>query len=63
MPAKPPHPLLSPSPPAFNIFQHQGLFAQERACERSATLITQRGSCGSETGPADLHQGHICLKW
>ena len=23
---QPPHPLLSPSPPAFNLFQHQGLF-------------------------------------
>ena len=26
MAIKPSHPLLSPSPPAFNIFQHQGLF-------------------------------------
>ena len=23
---QPPHPLLSPSPPAFNLSQHQGLF-------------------------------------
>ena len=23
---QPSHPLLSPSPPAFNLFQHQGLF-------------------------------------
>ena len=23
---QPPHPLSSPSPPAFNLFQHQGLF-------------------------------------
>ena len=23
---QPPHPLLSPSPPALNLYQHQGLF-------------------------------------
>ena len=26
MPIQPSHPLSSPSPPAFNLFQHQGLF-------------------------------------
>ena len=28
MPIQPSHPLSSPSPPAFNLFQHQGLFQE-----------------------------------
>ena len=31
---QPSHPLLSPSPPAFNLCQHQGLFKESKLCSR-----------------------------
>ena len=31
---QPPHPLLSPSPPTFNLSQHQGLFHESALCIR-----------------------------
>ena len=31
---QPSHPLSSPSPPVFNLSQHQGLFQQQRTCRQ-----------------------------
>ena len=33
------HPLLSPSPPTFNLFQHQGLYIQRRQWQPSPVLL------------------------
>ena len=36
---KPSHPLLSPSPPAFNLFQHQGLFQWVSSLHQVAKVL------------------------
>ena len=36
---QPSHPLSSPSPPAFNLFQHQGLFQWVSSSDRVAKLL------------------------
>ena len=36
---QPSHPLLSPSPPAFNLFQHQGLFQWVRSSNQVAKVL------------------------
>ena len=36
---QPSHPLSSPSPPAFNIFQHQGLFQQVNSSHLVAKVL------------------------
>ena len=36
---QPSHPLLSPSPPAFNLFQHQGLFQRVSSLHQVAKVL------------------------
>ena len=36
---QPSHPLLSPSPPAFNLFQHQGLFKWVSSLHQGAKVL------------------------
>ena len=36
---QPSHPLLSPSPPAFNLPQHQGLFQRVRSSHQVAKIL------------------------
>ena len=36
---QPPHPLLSPSPPAFNLSQHQGLFQRVSSTHQVAKVL------------------------
>ena len=36
---QPPHPLLSPSPPTFNLFQHQGLFKWVSSSHQVAKVL------------------------
>ena len=37
---QPPHPLLSPSPPAFNLSQHQGLFQWVSSLHQAAKVLS-----------------------
>ena len=39
MPSKPPHPLLSPSPPVLNLSQHQGLFQWVSSSHQVAKVL------------------------
>ena len=39
MPSKPPHPLSSPSPPAFTLSQHQGLFQWASSLHQVAKVL------------------------
>ena len=39
---QPPHPLLSPSPPAFDLSQHQGLFQWVSSSHQVATVLEQQ---------------------
>ena len=51
---QPSHPLLSPSPPAFNLSQHQGFFQSvsfshqvAKVCPLGAPFSPQNATCGS----------------
>ena len=52
---QPPHPLSSPSPPAFNLSQHQGLFYEPVLCIR----WPKYWSFGFSISPSNEHSGLI----
>ena len=52
---QPSHPLLSPSPPAFNLSQHQGFF--QWVC--SSCQVASIKSFGFNVGPSNEHPGLI----
>ena len=53
---QPSHPLLSPSPPAFNLSQHQGLFNE------SVLLIRWPKSFSFSISPSNKHPGLISFR-
>ena len=64
------HPLLSPSPPAFNLSQHQGLFQWVRSLHQVAkvfmveaqVLMMSRGLCFSLGSACSLVSGFLRLQ-
>ena len=44
---QPPHPLSSPSPPAFNLSQHQGLFKRVSSSHQVAKVLGFQLQCQS----------------
>ena len=57
---QPSHPLLSPSPPAFNLSQHQGLFWWVRSSHQVAKVL---GASASASVPPINIQDWLPLEW
>ena len=55
---QPPHPLSSPSPPAFNLFQQQGLFKWVSCLHQ----VAKYWSFSFNISPSDEHQGLISFR-
>ena len=55
---QPSHPLLSPSPPAFNISQHQGLFQWVN----SSHQVAKEWSFSFSISPSNKHSGLISFR-
>ena len=55
---QPSHPLLSPSPPAFNLYQHQGLFHESLICMR----WPQCWRFSFKISPSNEHPGLISFR-
>ena len=60
MPIQPSHPLSSPSPPAFNLFQHQGLFKWVSSLHQVAQCM---GASASTSVLPVYIQGWFPLGW
>ena len=58
---QPSHPLSSPSPPALNLSQHQGLFKWVSSSHRVAKVFEFQ--LQHPTSPSNEHQGLISLGW
>ena len=56
---QPSHPLLSPSPPAFNLSQHQGLFKWVSSSHQVAKLML---SFSSSISPSNEYSGLISFR-
>ena len=54
---QPSHPLLSPSPPALNLSQHQGLFQWVSSSHQVAKVLEFQGTYYTSS----VHYGHLCL--
>ena len=59
MPSKTSHPLSSPSPPAFNLSQHQSLFQWVSSLQSGGQSI---GSFSFSTSPSNEHLGLISFR-
>ena len=55
---QPSHPLWSPSPPAFNLSQHQGLFQWVSVSHQVAIVL----GFSFSFSPSNEHSGLICLR-
>ena len=55
---QPSHPLLSPSPPAFNLSQHQGLFQEVSSSHQVAKVLEFSFSIS----PSNKHSGLIFFR-
>ena len=55
---QPSHPLSSPSPPAFNLSQHQGLFK----FVSSSHQVVKYWSCSSSISPSNDYSGPISFR-
>ena len=55
---QPSHPLWSPSPPAFNLSQHQGLFQWVSSSHQVAIVL----GFSFSFSPSNEHSGLICLR-
>ena len=56
---RPSHPLLSPSPPALNLSQLQGLFHESALCMR----LPKYWSFSFNISPSNEHPGLVSLGW
>ena len=54
---QPSHPMLSPSPPALNLSQHQGLFQWVSSSHQVAKVLEFQGTYYTSS----VHYGHLCL--
>ena len=59
---QPSHPLSSPSPPAFNLSQHQGLFKWVSSLHQVCGILTIYWSFSFNISPSNEHPGLISFR-